>query len=131
MDGRRFYIHDVNGIDGRCVIQLLEGVVERCMVQVGDIGVSGKIKTCRLHDLMRDLCLLKAEEENFIHIVNLSGDMRIKQVAPIGKVRRLAIYLEGDRVNILALTRDGHLRSLLYFSPNLLGGVCKKDLQTL
>ncbi|KAL6124134.1 hypothetical protein ACLB2K_076649 [Fragaria x ananassa] len=84
-------------------------LVERCMVQVGDVGSSGKIKSCHLHDLMRDLCLLKAKEENFVHIVNLSANMRIRQVAPIGKVRRLAIYWR-KRDNVSTPTRDGHLR---------------------
>ncbi|KAM1061141.1 hypothetical protein FF1_025670 [Malus domestica] len=50
----------------------LNELVERCIVQVGDRGSIRKIKTCHLHDLMRDLCLLKAGEENFLQIVNFS-----------------------------------------------------------
>lgn len=95
----------------------LSELVERCMVQVGNYGSTNKIKTCRLHDLMRDLCVLKAKEENFLHIVNFSS-----KAVPIGKVRRLAIYLNRE-VSKSALKIDGrhvHLRSLLYFGePNL------------
>ncbi|KAL6143361.1 hypothetical protein ACLB2K_054056 [Fragaria x ananassa] len=41
----------------------LTELVERSMVQVVNYGSTGKVKTCRLHDLMRDLCLQKAKEE--------------------------------------------------------------------
>uniref|UniRef100_A0A2N9J744 Disease resistance protein winged helix domain-containing protein n=1 Tax=Fagus sylvatica TaxID=28930 RepID=A0A2N9J744_FAGSY len=50
----------------RCLVEL----INRCMVQVGITGSSGRIKSCRLHDLMRDLCLSKAKQENFLHIVS-------------------------------------------------------------
>ncbi|KAK1373401.1 putative NB-ARC, Leucine-rich repeat domain, L domain-like protein [Heracleum sosnowskyi] len=36
----------------------------RSLVVVGRKGTNGAIKTCRIHDLLRDLCLRKAEEHN-------------------------------------------------------------------
>lgn len=106
----------------------LKDLVERCVVQVGEWGSVGKIKTCRIHDLMRYLCILKAEEENFFQIVKfLHGNEEMSDLpsfmitnkAPVDKVRRLAMYL-GENADILAPSRDernGRLRSLLYFSP--------------
>ncbi|KAB2614576.1 disease resistance protein [Pyrus ussuriensis x Pyrus communis] len=88
-----------------CLIEL----VERCMVQVGTFGSTKKIKTCHLHDLMRDLCLVKAEEENFLHVVNFT------KAATIPQVRRLGVYLEEKCVDRFAPTRNDHLRSLLFF----------------
>ncbi|XP_048427884.1 disease resistance protein RPP8-like isoform X2 [Pyrus x bretschneideri] len=88
-----------------CLIEL----VERCMVQVGTFGSTKKIKTCDLHDLMRDLCLVKAEEENFLHVVNFT------KAATIPQVRRLGVYLEEKWVDRFAPTRNDHLRSLLFF----------------
>ncbi|OMO74347.1 putative disease resistance RPP8-like protein 4 [Corchorus olitorius] len=44
----------------------LNELVERYMVLVGKRDASLKIKTCRMHDLVRDLCLSKAKQENFI-----------------------------------------------------------------
>ncbi|CAL8990045.1 unnamed protein product [Prunus brigantina] len=44
----------------------LTELVERCVVQVGRSGSTGTIKTCQIHDLIRDLCFLKAEEESFL-----------------------------------------------------------------
>jgi hypothetical protein len=47
-------------------------LISRCMVQVGQIGSTGKIKTCRLHDVMRDMCLSKAKEEHFLSVIGRS-----------------------------------------------------------
>ncbi|EEF41491.1 conserved hypothetical protein [Ricinus communis] len=36
-------------------------LVDRYMVQVEERGLMGRIKSCRIHDLMRDFFLSKAE----------------------------------------------------------------------
>ncbi|VVA29142.1 PREDICTED: disease [Prunus dulcis] len=97
----------------RCLNEL----VGRCMVQVGKHGSSKKIKTCHLHDLMRDLCMLKAKEENFLRIINYSAALETKET-PNRRVRRLAIYLD-NMVDTYGLGKEtyGHVRSLLYFVP--------------
>ncbi|KAL5566429.1 hypothetical protein UlMin_029593 [Ulmus minor] len=99
----------------KCLMDL----VDRGMVQVGQrSSIVGRIKTCRIHDLMRDLCLEKAKNENFFHCINfqVSGDL-----SPNSKVRRLAIHSSDNIVNGLSgLTniRDEQcLRSLLCFAP--------------
>ncbi|XP_042515276.1 putative disease resistance protein At1g59780 [Macadamia integrifolia] len=46
--------------------QYLLELINRSMVQVGERSSRGKVKTCRLHDLMRDFCLWKAKQENFL-----------------------------------------------------------------
>ncbi|KAG8651378.1 hypothetical protein MANES_07G121200v8 [Manihot esculenta] len=49
--------------------QCLEELVGRCMIQVSRRDHTGiGIKTCRVHDLMRDMCILKAREENFLGV---------------------------------------------------------------
>lgn len=101
-------------------------LVERCMVQVGKQGSVRKIKSCYLHDLVRDMCLLKAEGENFLQAVNLYSNDTMHPISTAmehkaklsGKVRRLAIHVE---VNVDKLVSqyeiDEHIRSLLYFTP--------------
>ena len=39
----------------------LRELVQKCMVQVGKIGSLGRIKTCRIHDIMRVFCISKAK----------------------------------------------------------------------
>ncbi|KAM3700964.1 hypothetical protein ACJW31_05G137800 [Castanea mollissima] len=96
----------------------LVDLINRCMVQVGVIGSNGRIKSCRLHDLMRDLCLSKAKQENFLHILSpWSGNETAD--SSTGSIRRLAIF--SDKL----LTNDYYkenpqIRSLIYFNENSL-----------
>ncbi|KAK8985254.1 hypothetical protein V6N11_068521 [Hibiscus sabdariffa] len=45
-------------------------LVERCMLQVGRRSPTSKIETCRMHDLMRELCLSIAKKEDFLCIID-------------------------------------------------------------
>ena len=95
----------------------LRELVQRCMVLVGKEGLFGRIKTCRMHDLMRDFCLSKAQDENFLHFTNtLSMKQHEEQV---GKVRRLAIISKsGDNfIEGLKFNEYPYLRSLLHLLP--------------
>ncbi|KAK2989775.1 hypothetical protein RJ640_029929 [Escallonia rubra] len=107
-------------------------LVNRCMVQVGTIGLGGRGHNfCRIHDLMRDLCLLYGREENFLHIVQPRGttlkpaddeeDHGLTSPSEFEnsksrKLRRIAIH----RVNVFQTCERLHesypkIRSLLYF----------------
>ncbi|ONI26869.1 hypothetical protein PRUPE_1G051800 [Prunus persica] len=100
----------------------LSELVERCLVQVRTSGSTGTIKGCRIHDLVRDMCLLKAKEESFLQINNSlqeNNSSVAAEAAQLGKIRRLAIYLD-EKADRLVSSRDetnGHVRSLLYFFP--------------
>ncbi|XP_027152105.1 probable disease resistance protein RF45 [Coffea eugenioides] len=52
----------------------LEELAKRCMVEI-EVHEEGKhavtrLKSCRFHDLVRDLCLVKAKEENLYKVVD-------------------------------------------------------------
>ncbi|KAK4562455.1 hypothetical protein RGQ29_005089 [Quercus rubra] len=97
----------------------LQELVQRCMVQVGKIGSLGRIKTCRIHDLMHDFCIAKAQRENFLLISNIRSLGLSEE--HIGKIRRLAInWKSGDEcLQGIKLKKYPYLRSLLYFLPHL------------
>ncbi|KAI9112991.1 hypothetical protein K1719_016105 [Acacia pycnantha] len=110
----------------RVAEQYLNNLISRCMVEVGQMGSSGRIKTCRLHDLMRELCLRKARQEGFLHIIggsqqngtnNGSSSTNMLDAKASGVVRRLAVFLD-QQVNHLIPSdqkENKGLRSLLYF----------------
>ncbi|KAJ7971101.1 Disease resistance protein [Quillaja saponaria] len=101
----------------------LGNLINRCMVQVGTTGTTGRIKTCRLHDLMRDLCLSKARQENFLLIVNGSQENNPSFSQSISRVRRMGIWL-GQHLNETSFSNqqvNPHLRSLLYFHDKRYG----------
>ncbi|KAL2227858.1 putative late blight resistance protein homolog R1B-14 [Sesamum indicum] len=47
--------------------EYLEDLVKRSLVLVTKRKTNGKIKVCGVHDLVRDLCIRKAQEEKFLH----------------------------------------------------------------
>ena len=93
----------------------LRELMQRYMVQVGEISRLGRIKTCRIHDVMRDFCISKAKQENFLQITKKNIHSMEGSQGHIGKIRRLAITLES---NDNYLNEYPYLRSLLYFMPS-------------
>ncbi|KAA8548838.1 hypothetical protein F0562_000522 [Nyssa sinensis] len=107
----------------------LSELAQRCMVQVRvkNSSMTGRFKSCRLHNLTRELCLSKAEEENFLKVM----DFRRGNVDPVldlgfsalrkvfsssWKVRRLAIYSDEVGTTLpFGPEKVEKVRSLLFF----------------
>ncbi|GMY21884.1 putative late blight resistance protein homolog R1B-16 [Fagus crenata] len=65
----------------------LEELIDRSLIQVATRRADGGVKTCRIHDLLRDLCIKESEEQKFLEVrsnVNLSD-------SSISKSRRFSI----------------------------------------
>lgn len=111
----------------------LDELIERCMVQVGRRNFIGGVKTCRLRDLMRDICLSKAKEENFLQVTHLkqrheplaASSSMAPIVTPMDKIRRLAVFLDEhvNRCVPLEYEKSSHLRSLLFFYAKEVGRI--------
>ncbi|CAA2994813.1 late blight resistance homolog R1A-10 [Olea europaea subsp. europaea] len=44
-------------------------LVQRSLILVQKKAYNGKAKTCRIHDLLRDLCVREAQKEKFFHVI--------------------------------------------------------------
>ncbi|KAH6774789.1 hypothetical protein C2S51_013193 [Perilla frutescens var. frutescens] len=53
--------------------EYLDDLIKRSLVFVTSKKSNGKIKSCRLHDMVRDSCIKKAEEEKFLLQVKNAG----------------------------------------------------------
>ncbi|KAK3429295.1 hypothetical protein EUGRSUZ_E00715, partial [Eucalyptus grandis] len=79
--------------------QYLMELVKRGLVQVR-LNLIGNIKTCRLPNLMRDLCVFKARQEKFLSFHNIQQDNEREgssssmaiEVESTCKTRRLSLY---------------------------------------
>lgn len=120
VDSRRFRSSTVTAED--LVYNYLRELVDRNMVRMGIIGSSGRIKTCRLHDLMLDFSLSKAQEENFAQFVDFRNrDGLSTSVGLRNKVRRLAVYTDHRFTDLLPLINQGEgslLRSLIFVNTS-------------
>ncbi|KAF8394052.1 hypothetical protein HHK36_020254 [Tetracentron sinense] len=94
----------------------LEELIFRCMVQVGRRGSNERVKTFRIHDLMRDLCIKEARVDSFLEILHDGGHMEVADSFSnsVAKARRCAIHFE-DNMNVPWDQRSSHLRSILFF----------------
>ncbi|GFQ03552.1 putative late blight resistance protein homolog r1b-16 [Phtheirospermum japonicum] len=67
----------------------LEDLVNRNLIIVGKRRSNGRIKTCRVHDLLRDLCLREAHKEKFLcEVKDYTPTFLMKAIAP----RRISLH---------------------------------------
>ncbi|KAL5555337.1 hypothetical protein UlMin_037573 [Ulmus minor] len=98
--------------------QYLEELIRRNVVEVAKRDHSGGVKTCRLHDLMRDFCISKAREENFCGVMKLQHHMNPMAAASSStSTRRIGVYFGShhDHSEAWVSQFHPHLRSLLCF----------------
>ncbi|KAL7145298.1 hypothetical protein ABFS83_07G071800 [Erythranthe nasuta] len=86
--------------------EYLEDLVKRSLVTVSKRKSDGKITSCRVHDLMRELCIRKSSEEKFlIHVTD--GQV------PIENQRR--IFINHGDLKCLSNVRRSTTRTILSF----------------
>ncbi|KAL2242930.1 putative late blight resistance protein homolog R1A-10 [Sesamum indicum] len=91
----------------------IEDLANRSLILVHKWKYNGRIKTCSLHDILRDLCVRKAREEKFLDHVTERYTNGFPDSLKIQ--RRLSIHTDvvDDDDDLL----DSPARSLLYFCP--------------
>ncbi|XP_022846274.1 putative late blight resistance protein homolog R1B-8 [Olea europaea var. sylvestris] len=95
-----------------CVMKL----IDRSLVLVAGKKFDGSIKTCKIHDLLREMCLRIAEEKNFLKVVNINVD----EPHPLPYFNEVAMYQKHHCLSIFngenptaSLPFGPHVRSLL------------------
>ncbi|XP_078170454.1 disease resistance protein RPP13-like [Carex rostrata] len=91
----------------------LENLVQRSLVQVSERSHVGSITSCRIHDLLREVAIQKAKEDNFVTICSNPPDNWMS----VAKARRVAVHYSG--CDELMKYANPNLRSLLCFEKPL------------
>nr|USU81742.1 BSR [Brachypodium sp.] len=95
-------------------------LVNRSLIQPVQFDELGSVTSCRVHDMMLDLILLKSAQENFFTIVNDPQDFAGLQY----KVRRLSIRFDGATARkngqtiIPKNTSVSQVRSVMFFGSS-------------
>ncbi|KAJ4887863.1 Disease resistance protein (NBS class) family [Raphanus sativus] len=88
----------------------IEELVKRNMVISERDVKTFRFQTCQLHDMMREVCLRKAEEENFVAIDTSTANSKSPS-----KSRRLAVVQKlGEKSNVDTEVKNPSLRTLLF-----------------
>ncbi|XP_057782210.1 putative late blight resistance protein homolog R1A-10 [Salvia miltiorrhiza] len=85
----------------------LKDLIDKNLISVSKRSCNGKMKTCSIHDLLRDVCVQNASKEKFLHVVDSEGYVTREwgDEAP----RRLSIHPDALQVD----AKHDYLRSIL------------------
>ncbi|XP_071723001.1 putative disease resistance protein At1g50180 [Rutidosis leptorrhynchoides] len=86
-------------------------LIDRCVVQVGKLSWTGRVKSCRLHDLIRDLSISISKQESFLDNIDSFQDDITRPI------RRLSVTT-GNIAQVLNKQNMVHLRSFLLLAPD-------------
>ncbi|KAK9063793.1 hypothetical protein SSX86_017665 [Deinandra increscens subsp. villosa] len=91
----------------------LQDLVDRNLVLVEKRRANGGIKTCRIHDMLHDMCVKQAEEENFFKEIKGMEPSYYKSVDP-NVFRRVSVH---SRVSDYVSSKpdSSHVRSFLCY----------------
>ncbi|KAK1296316.1 Disease resistance protein RPM1 [Acorus calamus] len=84
----------------------LNELVQRSMIQVARKNKWGRLRACRMHDLVRELAISISKKQNFCMML---------QACPIGRARRVSTIRLNNTIET-ELGKMSHLRSLLIFA---------------
>ncbi|XP_034680647.1 putative disease resistance protein At1g50180 [Vitis riparia] len=100
-------------------------LIQRSMIQVADARVDGSVKSCRIHDLLRDLAISEAKEEKIFEVdENIDVDelpTRVRRL--ISNINQtISPHLQNSNLRSLIFNRslDERGRVFLYKYPKLL-----------
>ncbi|CDP04755.1 unnamed protein product [Coffea canephora] len=90
----------------------LKDLIDRSLVMVSKQGTTGGAKACRIHALVHKFCVIKAKEENFLHIIHSGKDL--SSLTGLRKPYRVC----DQNVRNSKISELPNLRSLLLFKKS-------------
>ncbi|KAL0302947.1 UNVERIFIED_CONTAM: putative late blight resistance proteinR1A-10 [Sesamum radiatum] len=90
----------------------LEDLVKRSLVLVTRRKSNGKIKSCSVHDLVRDLCIRKAREEKFLLF---AMDRYVDRYLPKGIKDQRRLSIARSTLTLFSKVNSPIIRTALYF----------------
>jgi len=83
-------------------------LISRSLVQVSKDGFDGKVKSCQVHDLIREVIIRKVKDSSFCHLMHEGHEQTID-----GTVRRFSIAANAN--NVLTSTGNSGIRAVFVF----------------
>ncbi|OIS95622.1 PREDICTED: putative late blight resistance protein homolog R1B-14 isoform X2 [Nicotiana attenuata] len=93
--------------------EYLEELIDRSLILAGRRRANGRMKTCKIHDLLRQLCIREAQTENFVHVLSDIDHISSESI----KHQRRAMLSLGNHWNHFYVPR--HWRFITRTTDNL------------
>ncbi|KAL0417225.1 UNVERIFIED_CONTAM: putative late blight resistance proteinR1B-17 [Sesamum latifolium] len=93
--------------------QYLEDLIGRNLVMTDKVRTTGKIKTCRVHDLIRDFCLYEAYKYYFQEIRRYDGELDEDSISNLQRRRHVSIDFNNVMNFISSQPYGPRVRSIL------------------
>ncbi|KAF3951133.1 hypothetical protein CMV_023186 [Castanea mollissima] len=87
----------------------LEELIDWSLIQAATKRLDGGVKTCRIHDLLRDLCISESAEEKFLEVCS---DIKL---SPMSKCRRISIHFANHPYISSYPCESSNIRSVMGF----------------
>ncbi|KAK4381737.1 putative disease resistance RPP13-like protein 3 [Sesamum angolense] len=89
--------------------EYMKDLIDRNLMMIDGLGCRGNIRFCKMHDLLRDLCLREAKKERFFCSPELGQDISSIQC-------RIVVLVQGTSNKKYDFSEVLHLAPLVRFS---------------
>ncbi|CAA2954106.1 late blight resistance homolog R1A-10 isoform X1 [Olea europaea subsp. europaea] len=98
--------------------EYLKDLTDRNLIMVHERVYSDEIKSCSIHDLLRELCVIKAKEEKFLQVLKLENDHFPEVTDNLHHVSIHTNFKDQSTRFSLAQDCDSPIRSVIFFCRN-------------
>ncbi|GAU16413.1 hypothetical protein TSUD_117620 [Trifolium subterraneum] len=88
--------------------EYLSELIHRSLVQVSNVGFEGRVQACQIHDILREVIIIRMKDLSFCHCVD-----EVSKSIAVGKTRRLSITTSPN--NVLKSTHNSNFRAIHVF----------------
>ncbi|XP_058769258.1 putative disease resistance RPP13-like protein 3 [Vicia villosa] len=107
------FIQETGSRDVRDVAEdYLYELIDRSLIQVAQVKDNRGVKSCRIHDLLRDLCILEGKEDKFFQVCTENN------ISITTKPRRLSVHSSMSHYVSSSTVDHSCVRSLFCYDPN-------------
>ncbi|XP_009608887.1 putative late blight resistance protein homolog R1A-3 isoform X1 [Nicotiana tomentosiformis] len=89
--------------------EYLQDLIDRSLILAGKRRANGRMRTCKIHDLLRQLCIIEAHNENVVHAMNANVPMFSEA---INDQRRVIVPFDIKEKHVYPTTHSSVLTSM-------------------
>ncbi|XP_061347429.1 disease resistance protein RPM1-like [Gastrolobium bilobum] len=105
-----FVKHEMRKTSEEVAKEYLTELVNRSLVQVSSFTIDGKIRSCHIHDLLRDMIRIKCKDLSFCHYINEYGEPELSGIIGHLSIQSFSVY------NLKGSIESSDVRSLFIFN---------------